>query len=271
MARPAGTRAASRRRPTAGRLGRVLVAAGITGGSGLPAGTTRRHPTWGLTFLTAGTGRYRDARHDEPIGAGIARRRPPRPSALVRRRPPVAGTSTSSCSTAPSSTSPPRRGALSPEHPLVHGLPVRRWAARFAAFDRARPAHESTAATPRRSTCSRRCSRRARSWRAPARDALPDAGPAGSARSVELLEGDLDRAPRPARRRRRGRPALRDVAAPVPGRDRHEPVRAPVRAPARSRHRPARAHRPRRARHRRGDRLQRRAAPHPTLPRGHTA
>src|SRR3954453_2405353 len=53
-----------------GRLGEVLVTGRILGGSGLPAGTTRRHPTWGLTFLTAGTGRYRDASHAAPIGPG---------------------------------------------------------------------------------------------------------------------------------------------------------------------------------------------------------
>lgn len=57
-------------RVPSGRLGEVLVAGRIAGGSGLPAGTTRRHPTWGLTFVTAGTGRYRDAGHDEPLGAG---------------------------------------------------------------------------------------------------------------------------------------------------------------------------------------------------------
>jgi AraC-like DNA-binding protein len=116
-----------------GRLGQVLVAGRIAGGSGLPVGTIRRHPTWGLTFVTAGTGRYRDASHDEAIGAGtLVLVHPGHPHwygadrggwdelfvvfdgvvfELARRR-----------------------GALSPARPLVHGLPVARWRHRLARF-----------------------------------------------------------------------------------------------------------------------------------------
>lgn len=116
------------------------MAGRITGGSGLPAGTTRRHPTWGLTFVTAGTGHYRDASHDETIGAGtLVLVHPGHPHwygagpggwdelfvvfdgvvfELARRR-----------------------GALSPERPLLQGLPVARWSHRLSAFaERARPA-----------------------------------------------------------------------------------------------------------------------------------
>ncbi|WP_404388003.1 helix-turn-helix domain-containing protein [Humibacillus xanthopallidus] len=130
---PAPTRA------PAGRLGEVLVAGRIAGGSGLPVGTTRRHPTWGLTFVTAGTGRYRDASHDETIGAGtLVLVHPGHPHwygadpggwdelfvvfdgvvfELARRR-----------------------GALSPERLLLQGLPVARWRHRLAVFaERARP------------------------------------------------------------------------------------------------------------------------------------
>jgi len=118
----------------------VLVAGRITGGSGLPVGTTRRHPTWGLTFVTAGTGRYRDATHDETIEAGtLVLVHPGHPHwygaehggwdelfvvfdgvvfELARRR-----------------------GAISPDRPLLHGLPVARWRHRFALFaERVRPA-----------------------------------------------------------------------------------------------------------------------------------
>jgi AraC-like DNA-binding protein len=116
-----------------GRLGEVLVAGRIAGGSGLPVGTTRRHPTWGLTFVMAGTGHYRDASHDEAIGPGtLVLVHPGHPHwygadrggwdelfvvfdgavfELARRR-----------------------GALSPERPLVHGLPVARWRHRLARF-----------------------------------------------------------------------------------------------------------------------------------------
>jgi AraC-like DNA-binding protein len=124
---------------TAGRLGEVLVAGRILGGGGLPTGTTRRHPTWGLTFVTAGSGRYRDAAHDEPVAAGtLVLVHPGHPhwygahasgwdehfvvfDGLVYE---LAA----------------RRGALSPGRPLVHDLPVRRWAARFASFEGSRPA-----------------------------------------------------------------------------------------------------------------------------------
>ena len=115
------------------------MAGHISGGSGLPPGTTRRHPTWGLTFVTAGTGRYRDAAHDVAVGAGtLVVVHPGHPHwygadhggwdevfvvfdgvafELARRR-----------------------GALSPDRPLVHDLPVTRWRHRFAAFgERVRP------------------------------------------------------------------------------------------------------------------------------------
>ncbi|WP_323096845.1 AraC family transcriptional regulator [Intrasporangium sp. YIM S08009] len=122
-----------------GRLGEVLVAGRILGGGGLPAGTTRRHPTWGLTFVTAGSGRYRDAAHDEPVAAGTL--------ILVHPGHPhwygadargwdehfvvFDGVAYELAA---------RRGALTPGRPLVHDLPVRRWAARFASFERPRPA-----------------------------------------------------------------------------------------------------------------------------------
>ncbi|HET8987940.1 MAG TPA: AraC family transcriptional regulator [Humibacillus sp.] len=116
------------------------MAGRITGGKGLPVGTTRRHPTWGLTFLTAGTGRYRDGSHDEAIGPGtLIVVHPGHPHwygadrggwdelfvvfdgvvfELARRR-----------------------GALSPDRPLLRGLPVTRWRLRLAAFgERSRPA-----------------------------------------------------------------------------------------------------------------------------------
>ncbi|GAA2149758.1 hypothetical protein GCM10009826_04820 [Humibacillus xanthopallidus] len=123
-----------------GRLGQVLVAGRITGGSGLPVGTRRRHPTWGLTFVAAGTGRYRDAAHDETIRAGTL--------VLVHPGHPhwygadhggwdelfvVFGGAVFELAR--------RRGALSPDRPLLQGLPVAHWRHRLTAFtDRPRPA-----------------------------------------------------------------------------------------------------------------------------------
>ena len=124
---------------TAGRLGEVLVAGRILGGRGLPTGTTRRHPTWGLTFVTAGVGRYRDADHDEPVGAGTL--------VLVHPgHPHWYGSDARGWDEhfvvfdGPAYELAARLGALSPGRPLVHDLPVRRWAARFASFERPRPA-----------------------------------------------------------------------------------------------------------------------------------
>jgi AraC-like DNA-binding protein len=126
-------------RPRSGPLGDVLVAGRIRDGSGLPVGTTRRHPTWGLTFVMAGRGRYRDARHDEPLGPGsLVVVHPAHPHWYGADRRGwdehfvVFDGAVFDLAA--------RRGALSPARPLVHDLPVRRWGARFAAFDRARPA-----------------------------------------------------------------------------------------------------------------------------------
>lgn len=130
---------AATRRVPAGRLGEVLVAGRIPRGSGLPPGTTRRHPTWGLTFVTAGTGRYRDSAHDERI----------RPGTLVVVHPghphwygadPDGWDELFVVFDGAVFELARRRGALSPGRPLVHGLPVARWRHRFAAFgERARP------------------------------------------------------------------------------------------------------------------------------------
>ncbi len=127
------------RRVPSGRLGEVLVAGRITGGSGLPVGTTRRHPTWGLTFVTAGTGRYRDAGHDEPLCAG----------SLVVVHPghphwygadPGGWDEVFVVFDGVAFELARRRGALSTDRPLVHGLPTARWHHRFAAFgERTRP------------------------------------------------------------------------------------------------------------------------------------
>ncbi len=125
----------------AGRLGEVLVAGRIPRGSGLPPGTVRRHPTWGLTFVMAGTGRYRDRSHDEPITPGtLVLVHPGHPHwygadrggwdelfvvfdgvvfDLARRR-----------------------GALSPDRPLIPGLPVPPVATPSRTVRRARPPHK---------------------------------------------------------------------------------------------------------------------------------
>ncbi|GAA2745709.1 hypothetical protein GCM10009868_28220 [Terrabacter aerolatus] len=122
-----------------GRLGEVLVAGRITGGSGLPAGTTRRHPSWGLTFVTAGTGRYRDASHDEAICPGsLVVVHPGHPHWYGADR---GGWDEVFVVFDGAAFELARRlGALTPDRPLVHGLSVARWRHRFAVYgDRARP------------------------------------------------------------------------------------------------------------------------------------
>ena len=132
-------RVVEHRRPPCGGLGEVLVAGRILGGGGLAPGTTRRHPTWGLTFLMAGTGRYRDASHDEAIGPGT----------LVLVHPghphwygadPGGWDELFAVFDGVMFELAQRRGALSPDRPLVHGLAVARWRHRFAVFaGRTRP------------------------------------------------------------------------------------------------------------------------------------
>ncbi|CAN7301948.1 AraC family transcriptional regulator [Terrabacter sp. LjRoot27] len=126
-------------RVPSGRLGEVLVAGRIAGGSGLPAGTTRRHPTWGLTFVTAGTGRYRDAGHDEPLGAGsLVVVHPGHPHWYGADR--GGWDEVFVVFDGVAFELARRRGALTADRPLVHGLPVPRWQHRFAAFgERTRP------------------------------------------------------------------------------------------------------------------------------------
>ncbi|WP_256792542.1 AraC family transcriptional regulator [Terrabacter sp. Ter38] len=127
------------RRVPSGRLGEVLVAGRITGGSGLPVGTTRRHPTWGLTFVTAGTGRYRDARTDDALGPGsLVVVHPGHPHWYGADR--GGWDEVFVVFDGVAFELARRRGALTPDHPLVHGLPVARWRHRFAAFaERTRP------------------------------------------------------------------------------------------------------------------------------------
>ncbi|MGO4662002.1 helix-turn-helix domain-containing protein [Terrabacter sp. 2TAF16] len=129
----------SARRVPSGRLGEVLVAGHIIGGSGLPVGTTRRHPTWGLTFVTAGTGRYRDAGRDESLGAGsLVVVHPGHPHWYGADR--DGWDEVFVVFDGVAFELARRRGALTPDHPLVHGLPVARWRHRFAAFgERTRP------------------------------------------------------------------------------------------------------------------------------------
>ena len=127
------------RRVPSGRLGEVLVAGRITGGSGLPVGTTRRHPTWGLTFVAAGTGRYRDARTDDSLGPGsLVVVHPGHPHWYGADR--GGWDEVFVVFDGVAFELARRRGALTPDHPLVHGLPVARWRHRFAAFgERVRP------------------------------------------------------------------------------------------------------------------------------------
>ncbi len=58
------------RRGASGALGGVVLAGRIDGGRGIPRGPSRRYPGYALVLVTAGTGRYRDRRHDVPIGPG---------------------------------------------------------------------------------------------------------------------------------------------------------------------------------------------------------
>lgn len=114
-------------------LGEVVVSGRIVRGRGLPIGTRRRHPAWGLTFLTAGAGRYVDAAHDEPVSAGTL--------ILVHpHHPHWYGADDAGWDedfvvfTGPLFELAQHRGLLTPQQPLVHGLPVARWSHRFAQF-----------------------------------------------------------------------------------------------------------------------------------------
>lgn len=122
-----------RSQPGAARLGEVLVAGRITGGGGLPPGTVRRHPTWGLTFVTSGTGRYRDADHDAALAAGsLVLVRPSHPHWYGPDR--GGWDEHFVVFDGPVFELARRRGALGPGRPLVHGLPVARWGHRLATF-----------------------------------------------------------------------------------------------------------------------------------------
>lgn len=59
------------RRGPAGALGGLLLAGRIDGGRGvLSHGRARRYPSYGLAYVTAGAGRYRDSQHDVAVQAG---------------------------------------------------------------------------------------------------------------------------------------------------------------------------------------------------------
>lgn len=122
-------------------LGRVLAAGRVSGGAGLPRGTVRRFPTWGLTFVVNGSGRYRDPRHDVRVGAGtLITVLPGHPHWYGPERGgwdelfAVFDGQVFDLAT--------RSGALSATRPVAVGLPVRAWQRRIAAVvARARPVH----------------------------------------------------------------------------------------------------------------------------------
>ena len=127
------------RRAAAGRLGEVLVAGHIAGGSGLPVGAVRRHPTWGLTFVTSGTGRYRDATRDEAVGPGtLIIVHPGDPHWYGADR--GGWDEVFVVFVGVAFELARQRGVLSLDRPLVHDLSVARWRHRFGAFGtRSRP------------------------------------------------------------------------------------------------------------------------------------
>lgn len=136
-------RSAVATRTGCGHLGQVLLAGRIVGGTGLAANTTRRHGSWGLTFLRAGSGRYRDANHDEPIGPGTL-------VIVFPGWPHWYGATPGSWDEnfvvfeGPVFDLALARGAMRPSQPLVHDLPVGLWQARLDAFrTRRRPATPS--------------------------------------------------------------------------------------------------------------------------------
>ena len=136
----------------------------------------------------SGTGRYRDARHDEPIGAGTLVVVHPGHPHWYGADPGgwdehfvVFDGAVFDCAG--------RTGALSPDRPLVHGLPVRRWAARFAAFDRPRPATLDARDAEALDLLAALLQARELVDHPRRRGPVADSG--WLARSVELLEGDL--------------------------------------------------------------------------------
>lgn len=114
-------------------LGEIVIAGHIAGGHGVAVGTTRRHPVWGLTFVTAGTGRYVDADHDEAVKPGTL--------ILVHpHHPHWYGADGEGWDedfvvfSGPIFDAAARRGLLSLDRPLIHGLPITRWSRRLARF-----------------------------------------------------------------------------------------------------------------------------------------
>ncbi|MGN9809515.1 helix-turn-helix domain-containing protein [Micromonospora sp. BQ11] len=171
-----------------GRLGHIRLVGRIEGGTGVPSRALRSYPSYALTYVTAGNGRYRDAAHDVPVTPGTL-------ILVFPRMPHWYGTAggatwdeTFLVFGGPLFELAHRTGVVDPGRPLHTALPVTRWKARLEDFGR-RPRAGSRAAADREAlelmaliaeatgTADGRADRGAVDW---------------FARSVDILEGDLE-------------------------------------------------------------------------------
>jgi len=171
-----------------GRVGQIRVVGRIEGGTGLHRGTVRRYPSYGLTFVTAGAGRYQDSATSAPVAAGTL-------ILVFPGWPHWYGSDgwwdeNFVVFDGPLFDLAHRQGLISPGQPVHPGLPVVRWMRRLDAFrQRPRPSGESAYDAEAVELLHLLCEATQESARR--------AGRTGAAvdwltRSVELLEGDLD-------------------------------------------------------------------------------
>lgn len=120
-----------------GRIGQVRLLGRITGGTGIPGRAPRRYRSHALTFVTAGSGSYRDGAHSAPVTAGtLILVFPDRPHWYG-----AAGGTWDECFVVfggPLFDLAQRQGVLSPARPVIGNLPVTRWQGRLDAM-RVRP------------------------------------------------------------------------------------------------------------------------------------
>lgn len=177
-----------------GRLGRISLVGRIEGGRGVVGRGPRRYPSYALTFVTAGRGSYADAGGRSEVAAGTM-------VLVFPGRPHWYGTQggtwdeTFLVFDGPVFRLAEQQGLLRQDRVLLHGLPVRPWRRRLDAF---RLSPRPTAPGARDAEALELLALLAEAGDA-ATGVVGPTGPTGPtggdwfARSVDLLESDLDR------------------------------------------------------------------------------
>lgn len=170
------------------RLGHIRLAGRIEGGTGIPSRAPRSYPSYALTYVTAGAGRYRDATHDLPVAPGTL-------ILVFPGLPHWYGTAgdatwdeTFLVFDGPLFELAHRSGVVDPVQPVHTALPVALWQARFDDFRR-RPRASSPGGGDSEGLELLGLIVDATSAAGRTREGV-QAG--WFARSVELLEGDLE-------------------------------------------------------------------------------